>query len=65
VAQGFVAEVTGGSGMRGRNLEEAALCAILVATAQASHGQGGAWLPVPRPRPLVAAPGAAAAGGRR
>jgi predicted dehydrogenase len=62
VADGFVAEVTGRSEMRGRNLEEASLCAGLVAAAQASHRQGGAWLPVAWPKRLAAAPGAGAAG---
>ena len=65
VADAFVGEVTGRAETRGQNLEEAALCAILVAAAQASHRQGGVWLPVAGPRPLAAARGSGAAGRRR
>ncbi|MFQ5656002.1 MAG: Gfo/Idh/MocA family protein [Candidatus Methylomirabilales bacterium] len=55
VARDFVAEVTGGSPARGGSVAEASLCVTLEALAQESSRQGGAWLPVPGPLPLVAA----------
>ncbi|MFQ5962560.1 MAG: Gfo/Idh/MocA family protein, partial [Candidatus Methylomirabilales bacterium] len=54
VASDFVAEVTGGSTVRGQSVAEASLCVTLEALAQESSRQGGASLPVPGPLPLIA-----------
>ena len=55
VASDFVAEVTGGSPARGGSVAEASLCVTLEALAQESSRQGGSWLAVPSPLPLIAA----------
>jgi predicted dehydrogenase len=65
VADAFIGEVSGRSERRARSLEEARHCAILVAAAQASHRQGGVWLPVAGQRPLLAGRESGTAGRRR
>jgi predicted dehydrogenase len=48
VVSGFLSEITDEM-MRGRNFAEAALCVDMLAVAQLSSREGGAWLPIPDP----------------